>query len=123
MGRLKEAEEDFDQALSIHKQLAADFPTRPEFRQKLASSYVNRGTLLRITGRLPEAEKDYDHALTIYTQLAADFPNQPDMRGELAGTYVHLATLHQMQGNIRCRGTGPPPNGCSWRAGRTTWPP
>jgi hypothetical protein len=99
MGRLKEAEADFDQALSIHKQLAADFPTRPDFRRMLASSHVNRGTLLRMTGRLQEAEKDHGQALTIYTQLAADFPNQPDLRGELAGTCVHLATLHQRQGD------------------------
>src|SRR5262249_61434171 len=94
MGRLKEAEADFDQALSIHKQLAADFPTRPDFRRMLASSHGNRGTLLRIMGRFQEAEKDHGQALTIYTPLAADFPNQPDLRGELAGTPVLPATPH-----------------------------
>jgi hypothetical protein len=31
--RLQEAEQDYDQALSIQKRLAADFPSRPEFRE------------------------------------------------------------------------------------------
>ncbi len=43
MGRVQEAERDHGQALSIRKQLAADFPSRPEFRQDLAMSFNNRG--------------------------------------------------------------------------------
>src|SRR5262249_34397930 len=35
LSELQEAEKDYDQALSIYKQLAADFPSRPEFRQEL----------------------------------------------------------------------------------------
>src|SRR5262249_17836034 len=35
LNQLKEAEKDFDQAVNIYKQLAADFPNRPEFRQEL----------------------------------------------------------------------------------------
>src|SRR5262245_12033499 len=37
LSELKEAEADFDAALAIRKQLAADFPNRPEFRQELAN--------------------------------------------------------------------------------------
>jgi tetratricopeptide (TPR) repeat protein len=99
LGELQEAEKDYDQALSIYQQLAADFPSRPEFHQDLAKSHNNRGTLLRDTGRLPEAEKDHDQALSIRKQLVAQFPNQPDLRNELAGTYVNLAILHQQQGD------------------------
>jgi hypothetical protein len=80
MGRLKEAEKDYDQALSIYKQLAAEFHSRPEFRQNLAKSHANRGNLLRATSRLKEAEK----ALSIRKQLAADFPSRPAFRQELA---------------------------------------
>jgi hypothetical protein len=46
-------------ALGIRKQLAADFPTRPEFRQELAAGHNTRGNLLRDTGRLQEAEGDF----------------------------------------------------------------
>ena len=79
---------DFDQALSIRKQLAADFPSRPEFRDELAVSHHNRGRLLYITGRLQESEKDYDQALSIYKQLAADFPSRPEFRQNLARSYI-----------------------------------
>src|SRR5262249_2067196 len=51
LGELREAEQDYDQALNIHKQLAANFPTRPEFRQKLADSHTNRGMVRSDTGR------------------------------------------------------------------------
>jgi tetratricopeptide (TPR) repeat protein len=98
-GRLKQAEQDYDRALSIFKQLAADFPTRQEFRQDLARDHNNRGGLLHATGRLKQAEQDYDQALSLYQQLAADFPNQPDLQNSLAGTYVNLAILHLQQGN------------------------
>src|SRR5262249_54437808 len=63
LGELKEAEADHDAALGIYKQLGADFPTRPEFRQELGNSHNNRGNLLRATGRLQEAEADIGPAL------------------------------------------------------------
>jgi tetratricopeptide (TPR) repeat protein len=99
LGELQEAEQDYDQALSIFKQLVADFPSRPEFGQELAKSLNSRGLLLSATGRLKEAEKDLDQALSLRKQLAADFPNQPDLRNDLAGTCVNLALLQQQQGN------------------------
>jgi tetratricopeptide (TPR) repeat protein len=99
LGELKEAEQDYSQALNIFKQLAADFPSRPEVRQELAQSHNNRGNLLRATGRLPEAEKDYDQALRIRKQLAADFPNLPDLRNDVAATCVNLALLHERRGS------------------------
>jgi tetratricopeptide (TPR) repeat protein len=84
LGELKEAEQDYDQALFILKQLAADFPSRPEFREYLAGCHNNRGALLSDTGRLKEAEQDYDQALGILKQLAADFPSRPEFRKGLA---------------------------------------
>jgi tetratricopeptide (TPR) repeat protein len=85
--------------LSIYKQLAADFPARPEFRQQLAASHSGRGFLLRNTGRPQEAEKDFDQAVSILKQLSAQFPNQPDLHNELAGSCVNLASLYMQKGN------------------------
>jgi tetratricopeptide (TPR) repeat protein len=85
--------------LSIQKQLAADFPSRPDFRRELALSHNKRGILLSTTGRLEEAEKDWNEALRIREHLVANFPNQPDLRNELAGNYVNLADLHRQQGD------------------------
>jgi eukaryotic-like serine/threonine-protein kinase len=84
LGELQEAEKDDDQALSVYKQLAADFPARPEFRYDLAKGYHNRARLLKDTGRLKEAEKDHDQSVSIFKQLAADFPSRAEFRQELA---------------------------------------
>ena len=81
--------------------MAADFPTRPDFRQELASSHNNLGILFKDTGRLKEAEAAYAEALVLQKQLAADFPNQPDLRNHLAGTYVNLGFLRVGQRDFK----------------------
>jgi tetratricopeptide (TPR) repeat protein len=91
--RLKDAEKAHVDALAIFKQLAAEFSTRPDFRQDLALSHNNLAGLLAGTGRLKEAEKAYDDALAIYKRLVADFPNQPDLRSSLACSMGNLAML------------------------------
>jgi tetratricopeptide (TPR) repeat protein len=99
MDRTREAAKNYDQAVSIFKQLADEFPSRPEFLQQLARSHNNRGALLRVRDRPGEAEKDYDRALSIYKKLSARFPDQPDLQNELAATCVNLAIIHLKQGN------------------------
>jgi serine/threonine protein kinase/predicted RNA polymerase sigma factor len=101
LGELQEAEKDFDQALSIYKQLAAEFPSRPEFRQNLAISHNNRGTLLRETGRLKEAEKDYERALSIQKQLSAHFPSRPEFREKLASSHNKRGRLLRETGRLQ----------------------
>src|SRR5262249_59473060 len=83
LGELKEAGADFDAGIGIQKLLAADFPSRPEYRQVLANSYNDRGVLLRAMGRLKEAEADFDASLEIRKQLAADFPPPPEYRPDV----------------------------------------
>jgi tetratricopeptide (TPR) repeat protein len=101
LGELKEAEHDFDQALSIQKQLAADFPSRPEFRQELAAIHNNRGNLLYVTGRRRGAEQDCEQALSIQKQLAADFPSRPEFRQELATSHNNRGMLLSSTGRPR----------------------
>src|SRR5262249_46844595 len=62
LGEHREAEQDYNQALNIFKQLAADFPSRSEVRRQLATSHNHRGALLHDTGRIPAAELDYNQA-------------------------------------------------------------
>jgi hypothetical protein len=81
------------------RMLAAEFPSRPQFRQELALSHNNRGNLLYTAGRLTEAEKDWNGPLSIQEELAADFPNQPEVRNDVAGTCVNLAFFHTQQRN------------------------
>jgi serine/threonine protein kinase len=93
LGRDKDSENAYRRAVSLFQQLAADFPTRPEFRQELALSHNTLGTLLRVTGRLTEAESAYIEGLAILKQLAADFPNRPEFRQALAGFHQNLGNL------------------------------
>jgi serine/threonine protein kinase/predicted RNA polymerase sigma factor len=101
LGELQEAEQDYDQAVSIYQQLAADFPARPEFRHDLARGYHNRGRLLKDTGRPREAEKDYDQALSINKQLAADSPTRPEFRQQLATSHNYRGTLLSATGRLK----------------------
>jgi serine/threonine protein kinase len=101
LGEVQQAAQDFDEALSIRKQLVADFPTRPEFRQDLAWSHNNRGILFRDAGRLPEAEKEDDQALSLRKQLAADFPSRPEFRQELAMSHNNRGLLLRATGRLR----------------------
>jgi tetratricopeptide (TPR) repeat protein len=98
LGELQEAEQDFDQALRIQKQLAAEFPFRPEFGWELALIHTGRGNVLNATGRLKEAEQDFDQALRIGKQLAAKFPSRSEFRWELAGSYSNRGLLLRAMG-------------------------
>jgi tetratricopeptide (TPR) repeat protein/tRNA A-37 threonylcarbamoyl transferase component Bud32 len=100
LGEVKEAQQDYDQAVSIYKQLSAQFSSRPEFRQELARCHNNRGVLLRETGRLPEAKKDYDEALNIQKQLAGDFPSRPEFRQQLAISHDNRGFLLSATGRL-----------------------
>jgi tetratricopeptide (TPR) repeat protein len=92
-GRLKEAEASCRQALALQKQLAADFPSRPDYRKELAISYYSLSDLLRATARPKEAETACRDALALQKQLVADFPTRPDYRRELALSYNSLGNL------------------------------
>src|SRR5262245_55059257 len=101
LGELREAEQDYDQAVSIRERLAADFPTRPEFRQTLADSHTNRGLVRSDTGRLKEAVTDWNAALSILEQLRTDFPDRPEFRQKLAGSHLTRGTLRRATGHLR----------------------
>jgi serine/threonine protein kinase/tetratricopeptide (TPR) repeat protein len=98
LGELKEAEQDLGQALGLFKQLAADFPSRPEFRHGLALSHFNRGPLLRATGRPREGEQDYDQAVRLFKELVGEAPSNPEFRDELARTHNNRAMLRSATG-------------------------
>jgi eukaryotic-like serine/threonine-protein kinase len=101
MGRVKEAETADSNARTVLKHLAADFPTRPEFRCELARSHNNLGVLLMETGRHKEAETAYADALAIQKPLAADFPDKREFREELARSHSNLGYLLRRTGRVK----------------------
>jgi len=84
LGEMKEAEAAMVDALALQAKLAADFPSRPEFRHELARSHNNRGLVLLDTNRLKEAETAFSAALALHMQLAAEFPERPDVVDDVA---------------------------------------
>jgi tetratricopeptide (TPR) repeat protein len=91
LGRSQDSENAYRRAVAFGQQLAADFPTRPEFRQELAWSHNALGLLFG-AGRAAEAESAYAEALVILKQLAAD-PTRPEFRQVLAGIHNNLGNL------------------------------
>ena len=65
---MADAEREFAAALVVHKQLAADFPAVPDYRDGLALSHNNLGYFPKMCGRLREAQVERRHA------VAADKP-------------------------------------------------
>ncbi len=101
LGEVKEAETAYADALAMYKQLVADFPMRPEFRQELARSHNDLGLLFSETGRLEQAETAYADALAILKQLAADFPSRREFRQVLAASHNNLGLLLGATGRMK----------------------
>jgi serine/threonine-protein kinase len=93
LGEREAALADYERMRVVFTQLAAAFPSVPEYRQDLATSHNNLGMLLASLGKGPEAEAEYRQALALQEQLAADFPTVPEYRQELAGSHNNLGVL------------------------------
>jgi serine/threonine protein kinase/tetratricopeptide (TPR) repeat protein len=100
LGELEQAEAAYIEALAIRKQLAAEFPTRPEFRQQLAWSHNNLGNLLKSTGRPKEAETAFNDALALQKQLAKDFPTRPDFGEQLGWGHNNRGAFLYSEGRL-----------------------
>jgi serine/threonine protein kinase/tetratricopeptide (TPR) repeat protein len=100
LGELKEAEAGYREALALRKQLAAEFPDRPEVCSGLARCHTSLGALLQDTGRLKEAETAYGDALALLKPLTARFPARPELRHGLAASHYNLGVLLQDRGRL-----------------------
>jgi tetratricopeptide (TPR) repeat protein len=91
--RLPEARKAQEEALTIHRQLAAGNPQA--FLQDVATSLSNLGLIHRHENRLPEARKAQEEALTIRRELATGNPQAflPDV----AASLNNLGNIHQRE--------------------------
>jgi tetratricopeptide (TPR) repeat protein len=97
LGEMKDAEKAYNEAVSLCKQLVAEFPASVDYRRKLAQSQYNFGMLLRDTGRLKDAEPAYAEALTLRKQLAAEHPRNPEFRVSLAQSLGNQGVLFSIK--------------------------
>ncbi len=89
LGQTVQSEKAFQEAIDRFEKLAAEFPSKPEYRQVLADTLANFWVLLSNTGRYPDEEKAR-RALVIEEKLVADFPGVPEYRAVLGRGYCHL---------------------------------
>src|SRR5262249_48328262 len=99
-GRPKQAEKAYDQALSIQKQLAADFPNQPDLHNDLAGTCMNMAALLAEQGNLAAAKPLLLEGRPHHLAALKANPLQPGYRryyrhhlGVLTG--VHAGLLEQ----------------------------
>jgi tetratricopeptide (TPR) repeat protein/tRNA A-37 threonylcarbamoyl transferase component Bud32 len=93
LGEKEAALEDYERMRNCFTQLAADFPTAPEYRRQLARSHCCLGIRLKDLGQWRAAEEACRRALDLQEQLAADFPGVPQYRQDLAMYYNTLGVL------------------------------
>jgi tetratricopeptide (TPR) repeat protein len=89
-GQSKEAERFFRQAVEVQRELATEFPKRPDSQHGLAAAQQRLGNLLGTVGRPQEEEQLYRESIAILTKLVADFPHTPQFRAGLAATCLSL---------------------------------
>ena len=89
--KLKEAEEVFQQALSIQNGLAAGNPGTEEYRTDLARSHNSLGILLSDLGRFPEAQVEFGRAQELGLAAANDALKQSVREQTLAARLPAIA--------------------------------
>jgi tetratricopeptide (TPR) repeat protein len=101
LGQGREAEAAYGHSRDRYAQLAADFPTNPEYHDQLARAHTNRGTLFETVGRPQEAGAEYRKALAVYGGLAPDLAARPEVRQGIARSHNSLAVLYKINGRLK----------------------
>jgi len=96
MGRPREAEQHFRQALAVLSKVQANFPTEPQDQALVAHCHFWLGVLLLNGSRFAEAEPEIRQALAIYEKRLATTPDNPDAKDKLAHAQAYMGNLLQL---------------------------
>jgi hypothetical protein len=96
-GRLPAAEKDHDQVLNIRKQLAADFPNRPDLRNELAATCGNLALLQRQQGNWAAASRLLLEGRPHHLAALEANPRHPTYR---QGYRTHLGVLTEVHARL-----------------------
>jgi tetratricopeptide (TPR) repeat protein len=91
LGKEKEAEQAYGQAIQRLKELSAQFPDEADYRHHLGISYDYLGELLRHT-RVKDAENAYRNAKAVQEELVKH-ADDPHYQQELSRTYNNFGIL------------------------------
>jgi serine/threonine protein kinase/Flp pilus assembly protein TadD len=100
-GRLRDAADQFRQALIIDEQLAAEFPEDSTYRYFQANCQNFLGIALRsLPGEAATALQCHQKAIGLCERLVAEFPDQPVYRRELVRSRFALGILLRLSGRL-----------------------
>jgi serine/threonine protein kinase len=98
--RLREAADEFQQALAIWEQLAAEFPGEPNYRWRRANMHNFLGIALRtLPAEAPAAAKNHRQALELCEVLVSEFPDVLSYRVELVRSHYALGIALELAGH------------------------
>jgi tetratricopeptide (TPR) repeat protein len=84
-------------ALTLDESLVARFPTRADYRHRLAKDYAWLGHILRELNRPSDARDACRKAISHAKQVANDFPNRPEYQNNVAASLTALACVSMAQ--------------------------
>jgi tetratricopeptide (TPR) repeat protein len=86
------AEESYDRALALQRELSDHFPNRLNYRLAAARTYYNRSIAYQDDGRYQDSKAGFTEAIRLLTPLAAS-QKEPSYKQELARVKNNLAQL------------------------------
>jgi hypothetical protein len=93
LGHAAEADSANTRALAIFEKLTLFDASSQDYRDGLANSFSQRGSLNNLAGKLELSREDYLKNMQIREALAAEFPNSPIVQRNLMLAYSHLGDI------------------------------
>jgi eukaryotic-like serine/threonine-protein kinase len=87
-------------SLRLREALVSEEPSNRRFLDVLSESYLDLGTMQRISGDLTGALRNYQAAITVQEQFRAAEPDNPIFRRHIVFIQKHLAVALQEAGRI-----------------------
>src|SRR5262249_3768099 len=80
-------------AIRAQERLTAEHPLVPQYREELANSHFNLGSLLNEQQQFREAEAEYRAAMREQERLIAEYPRMPEYVLDLGGSHGNMGNL------------------------------
>jgi len=97
-GRVQDAIEQLEQALTLYTDLAAEQPDQPDIQRDLAQIHNDLGKALETRGDFAAALEHYEKARAIYEKLLEDNPQDQTTRSALSVTYDNIGRVEFQSG-------------------------
>ena len=99
LGRIRDAEPRYREALAIAERLAAGEPERADYQRDLSVSYNRMGDLYSALGDDAGAREAYGKSLLIRERLAAGEPERADYQRDLSVSYDKMGDMYSASGD------------------------